>query len=194
MKKRHTVDPDELERLKKAVEHYVDFPIKTPDDFARLSETLQAKGCGYVSATTLKRIWGYISDTGEDYCPSEFTLSTICKMIGFKNMEEFSDSNFPIQSREYTGKFIESHKIPEGALVELRWAPNRICVLRHLKPTIFKVEQIEGSKNLSIGDLVECVCFTQHAPVFLRIFRDGKIPSTYVAGSANGVSFKVIVD
>lgn len=191
MKKHRTINPDELDRLKNAVENYLDFPILTPDNFVRLSDMLKEKGCGYVSATTLKRIWGYISDTGADYCPSEFSLSTICKLLGFRNMAEFSNSKFPIQSREYTGKFIESHKLPEGTVVELRWAPNRICILRHIKPTIFKVEYVESTSNLVKDDLVECMCFTQNAPIFLRIFRDGKIPCSYVAGSANGISFKV---
>lgn len=193
MKSRHTIDPEELERLKKEVENFVDFPIKGPDDYSRLSATLQAEGCGYVSATTLKRIWGYISDTGSNYNPSAYTVTSLCNLIGFKDFDEFSASDFPIQSREYTGKFVESRLLSEGTMVELRWQPNRICKLHHLKGTLFKVVSVESSSRLSAGDVVECSCFTQHAPAFIRIFHEGKLPTTYVAGSANGITYRIIV-
>ena len=111
MRKRYTVDLEELERLKKEVENFICHPLSSPDDFERLAATLKKEGCGYVSPTTLKRVWGYIKDTGEDYSPSAYTLRALCILIGFKDMEEFSASAFPIQSKEYTGNFIESRLV-----------------------------------------------------------------------------------
>lgn len=191
MRKKHIVDPEELERLKKEVENYVSFPIVTPDDFDRLANTIQEEGCGYVSATTLKRIWGYIKDTGTDYQPSAYSLRTLCNFIGFKDMENFSQSAFTIQSKEYTGNFVESRLLPVNTEVRLYWQPNRKCVLRHIGATLFEVIEVENS-HLRKDDIVECGCFTQHAPLyFTRIFRKNTTPTTYMAGSANGITFSV---
>ena len=194
MNKRHTIESEELKRLRKEVENRVPFPIKAPDDYTRLSDLLKDEGCGTVSATTLKRIWGYISDTGYGYRPNAYTVTALCRLIGFKDMEEFLTSDFPIQSREYTGKFVESRLMQENTLVELRWQPNRICLLRHIKATLFKVVSVEYSSRLREGDMVECECFTQHAPAFIRIFHERALPTTYVAGSANGITYRIISD
>lgn len=192
-KTRHTIDPEELQRLRKEVERRLPFPIKGPDDYSRLSDLLKDEGCGTVSAITLKRIWGYISDTGSDYRPNAYTVTALCKLIGFKDMDEFLDSNFPIQSHDYIGKFIESHKLPDNAEVILSWAPNRICTLRHIKATLFKVVCVENSTTLKEGDMVECGCFTQHAPAyFTRVFREGSVPTTIMVGGANGITYRII--
>lgn len=108
MRKRYKVDQEQLERLKTAVEQFISFPLSTPYDYERLSETIKLEGCGYVSATTLKRIWGYINDTGCGYSPSAYSLRTLCNLLGFKDMDEFAGCPVPIQSREYMGDFVES--------------------------------------------------------------------------------------
>ncbi len=195
MKRRHTINIEELNRLKKEVEKYLNFPLNTPDDYNRLADTLNDKGCGRVSATTLKRIWGYISDTGDNYRPNAYTVAILCKYLGFKDINEFLSSDFPIQSKDYTGEFIESRLIPQDAEVELRWQPNRICILRHEKATLFQVSHVENSSTLREGDWVECGCFTQHAPAyFTRVFREGSLPMTYIAGSANGITYRILTD
>lgn len=192
MKIRHTIDPEHLERLKKEVEIHISFPLKAPDDYSRLSDLLKEKSCGTVSATTLKRIWRYISDTGAGYRPNAYTVTALCNLIGFKNIDDFCASEFSIQSREYTGNYIESRMLPLGAEIELRWQPNRICVLRHENSMLFKVISVENSTTLSVGDIVECGCFTQQAPVyFARVFREGAAPSTSIVGSASGITFKI---
>lgn len=192
MKTRYTITPEELQRLRKEVERRLPFPIKGPDDYSRLSDLLKDEGCGTVSATTLKRIWGYISDTGSDYRPNAYTVTALCRLIGFRDIEEFSASDFPVQSREYTGAFVESRALAKGTIVELRWQPNRVCTLRYLGNTLFKVLHVENSTTLQEGDEVECGCFTQHAPVYFpRVFREGAHPMTAMAGGASGITYSV---
>lgn len=192
MKTRNSIAHEELQRLRNEVERRLTFPIKGPDDYSRLSDLLKDEGCGTVSATTLKRIWGYISDTGSDYRPNAYTVTALCRLIGFRDIKEFSASDFPVQSREYTGKFVESCNIPENTEVVIRWQPNRTCRLRHINATLFSVESVENSSSLREGDVVECVCLTQHAPAFFRIFRGRQLPVMYVAGSASGIYFDII--
>ncbi len=193
MKSRPHIDIENLKRLKKEVEARISFPLNAPDDYSRLSDMLKEKSCGSVSATTLKRIWGYISDTGADYRPNAYTVTALCHLIGFKNIKDFCASESSIQSRDYSGEYIESQKLPIGAEIELRWQPNRICVLRHENSTLFKVISVENSTTLRAGDIVECGCFTQHAPVYFpRVFREGTTPSTCMAGGVSGITFSII--
>ncbi|MDE6648879.1 MAG: hypothetical protein K2K45_03010 [Muribaculaceae bacterium] len=193
MKKRNHIDIEQLDLLKKQVERRLNFPLKAPDDYSRLSDLLKDEGCGTVSATTLKRIWGYISDTGSDYRPNAYTVTALCRLIGFRDIEEFCASDFPVQSHEFSGKFVESHKLPQDIEIELRWQPNRVCILRHVKATLFKVVSVENSTTLREGDLVECGCFTQHAPAyFSRVFSEGRDPSTSIAGSASGITYRIL--
>lgn len=192
MKTRHTIDTEQLQRLKKEVERRLPFPIKSPDDYSRLSDLLKAEGCGTVSATTLKRIWGYISDTGADYRPNAYTVTALCRLIGFRDIEEFMSSDSTIQLREYTGTFVESRSMPKDTIVELRWQPNRVCTMIYLGNTLFKVIDVENSTTLRKGDEVECGCFTQHAPVYFpRVFREGSHPMTAMAGAASGITFSI---
>lgn len=192
MKIRHTIDTEGLNRLKKEVEKRLSFPIKAPDDYARLADMLKDKGCGTISATTLKRIWGYISDTGSDYHPNAYTVTTLCRLIGYKDIDEFLAFDFPIQSQEYTGNFVESRTLPKGTILELRWQPNRVCSLQYLGNALFKVNHVENSTTLREGDEVECGCFTQHAPVYFpRVFREGAHPMTAMAGGASGITYSI---
>lgn len=193
MNKRHTIESEEIKRLRKEVENRVPFPIKAPDNYTRLSDLLEDEGCGTVSATTLKRIWGYISDTGSGYRPNAYTVTALCRLIGFRDIEEFTASDFAVQSREYAGTFVESHTLPKDTVVELTWQPNRVCTLRYLGNTLFKVIHVENSTTLREGDEVECGCFTQHAPAYFpRVFREGAHPMTAIAGSAAGITYRIL--
>lgn len=192
MKTRNSINSEALGRLRKEVERRLPFPMKGPDDYSHLSDLLKDEGCGTVSATTLKRIWGYISDTGSDYRPNAYTVTALCRLIGFRDIEEFTASDSPIQSREYTGTFVESRTLPKDTIVELRWQPNRVCTLQYLGNTLFKVVHVENSTTLREGDEVECGCFTQHAPIYFpRIFREGSHPMTVMAGGVSGITYRI---
>ena len=189
MNKRYRVNSEEIDRLRGEVEHFAGCPMQTPDDFIRLSNILNSSGYGYVSPTTLKRVWGYITDTGNDYCPGTYTLRTLSNLLGFRDFNEFADQKLAIQSKEYTGQYLESRGLEIGAKIEIRWQPNRHCILRHMNDSLFEVLSSENAR-LKKGDIVECGCFTQNAPAyFTRVFRQGASPMTYIAGTANGISF-----
>lgn len=191
MKKKSRLPIEVFDRLKEEVEKYLTFTLSTPTDYIRLSEVLRDEGHGYVSPTTLKRVWGYISDKGLDYRPGSYTLRALCNLIGYKDIDDFENDCSASQSVEYTGKFIESHIIPANSIVELRWMPDRICLLRHIDATIFEVFYSANSR-LKRGDRVDCACFTQNAPAyFSRVFRDNHHPFTYVAGAAKGVTYTI---
>ena len=185
-----------LNLLRAEVEKAIGHAVKTPADFDFLSDTLIKAGCGYVSATTLIRVWGYIHDAGPGYRPGNFTLRALCCFIGFSDFNSFlsGHANLDTQSETYLGNYIESRKLPLGSYISLTWAPNRRCTLHHIKETLFEVTEALHSK-IKEGDMVECGCFTQNAPAyFSRVFRDGSAPMTYVAGSRSGIRFQILTE
>jgi len=185
-----------LNLLRAEVEKAIGHAVKTPADFDFLSDTLIKAGCGYVSPTTLKRVWGYIHDAGPGYRPGNFTLRALCCFIGFSDFNSFlsGHANLDTQSETYLGNYIESRKLPLGSYISLTWAPNRHCTLHHIKETLFEVTEALHSK-IKEGDMVECGCFTQNAPAyFSRVFRDGSAPMTYVAGSRSGIRFQILTE
>ncbi|MBR5728954.1 MAG: hypothetical protein IKX61_01925 [Prevotella sp.] len=60
--------------------------MKTPKDFEFLSECIFEKFHEKISPTTLKRIWGYLS---ESTTPRTSTLDILSKFVGYANWKEF---------------------------------------------------------------------------------------------------------
>ena len=70
----------EIDLLLKAVETRLGWPIRTTRDF----ELLSAKLNSALGATTLKRLWGYISDKST---PRLSTLDVLSRYSGSKDFE-----------------------------------------------------------------------------------------------------------
>ncbi|MDE5791105.1 MAG: hypothetical protein K2H96_07760 [Muribaculaceae bacterium] len=190
MKDNNKIEAGDLNRLKKDVERYISRVLHSPVDYIYLSERLQNEGHGYISPTTLKRVWGYISDKGKNYTPSSYTLKTLCKLIGFNDISEYCSESVEIQSKEYKGEYIETLSLPEDTEITILWQPNRKVKLRHIGAESFEVVENENSR-LRIGDNVQCSSLTQHAPAFFRVSRDSNKPFSYIAGSAQGISYRL---
>lgn len=191
----HKITRERVEKLRYAVEAYIDRRIKTPADFVFLADAISQRLRKTVSPTTLKRIWGYINDTGKEYLPGRYTLCVISQFIGYRDFEDFLDGslreNSSSQSATYIGETTDSSKIGTGKTVRVWWAPDRIVRLLHIKGNCFKVVESVNSK-LAVGDEVECTSFTQNAPLYFnRVSRAGCEPLTYMAGSRSGVRFEV---
>ena len=190
MVKNSKIEAEDLARLKKDVERYISRALHTPADYIYLSERLQNEGHGYISPTTLKRVWGYISDKGDDYTPSSYTLNSICKLIGFNDISEYCKEEAEIQSKDYKGEYVETLSLPADTIITLLWQPHRKVQLRYAGAENFEVVDNENSR-LRIGDIVQCNSLTQHAPAFFRVIRDGIKPFSYVAGSAQVIFFHI---
>ncbi|MBD5322790.1 MAG: hypothetical protein HDS01_08500 [Bacteroides sp.] len=182
------IEPEHLARLKKDVERYLSRGLHSPADYIYLSERLQNEGHGYISPTTLKRVWGYISDKGDQYTPSSYTLNTLCKLIGFNDMPDYCSDQSNIQSKEYNGEYIDTLSLPSDTEITILWQPNRKVRLRYKSAECFTVIENENSR-MKIGDRVECHSLTQHAPAFFRVSRDGNKPFSYIAGSDQGIFY-----
>ena len=73
--------------LRRKVEETFGQEIKTPKDFENLSLAVSDYTKDYISATTLKRMWGYLT---EPVTPRKATLDVLAKYVGYKDWATFT--------------------------------------------------------------------------------------------------------
>jgi hypothetical protein len=88
-------DPS-LTLLLQRIEQQVNRTMKTPKDFEYLSECISATLHQHISATTLKRLWGYLS---EPVTPRLSTLNLLAQFVGAESWEAFQQT-LPSSSQE----------------------------------------------------------------------------------------------
>lgn len=187
--------------LRAEIERVANRRMLTPTDFDFLARCIRDSVHQNVSSTTLKRVWGYVHDGGANYVPGKYTLTVLSRFVGCLDMDDFISSleasdkgkgrQETEESNRYFGETLWSNDIPIGAVVELRWAPNRFVAIRHLSGNRFVVECSENAK-LRVGDEIECYTFTQNAPLYVgRIFSGNMPQSSYLAGSRTGVRYVI---
>lgn len=75
-----------LAKLRELIEGVIERKMKTPKDFEFLSECIFEKFHERISPTTLKRLWGYLSETTT---PRKSTLDILSMFVGFDNWKDF---------------------------------------------------------------------------------------------------------
>ncbi|MCR5130052.1 MAG: hypothetical protein K6C10_01150 [Prevotella sp.] len=78
-----------IEQLRIAVEQTFGMKLQSNKDFEDLSDSIFNKTHAKVSTTTLKRIWGYIS---ENVSPRRYTLDQLSRYVGYADFETFCNS------------------------------------------------------------------------------------------------------
>ena len=183
----------EIEELKSLVEQKFEKILSTTTDFEEFSYYLEKEvGCR-VSASTLKRLYGYVSD---EHKPRMVTLDALAKYIGHKNYMAFCQ--WLKTSTKYNSSFFKANQLvssdlTEGAQIAIGWSPNRVLQLRYLGNSTYEIEASENSK-LKQGDRFVTGCFIKEQPLFLPyIERDGERTASFVAGRNGGLTMIRIV-
>ena len=179
----------ELGELLRQVEVKFGHRLSTTTDYELLSFVIERETGEMISASTLKRLWGYVSYSST---PRIATMDTICRYIGHKDFNSFckalKDSGAVVSSF-FTSKTVEVSSLKEGAGLLLGWAPNRLVKIKFLGGTTFEVESAENAK-LRPGDRFEASEFILGAPLFIASLRrsDGTVTPPYVAAKAEGLN------
>lgn len=185
--------------LRSEVENVVNRRIVSPADFDFLSAAILRAVKQPISPTTLKRIWGYVKDVGSSYNLERFTLCVLSVFIGYRDIEEFIENynaeDITTQSGNYFGETVKANEISDHAFVELRWPPDRLCILSRKCGNEFDVVRSINAK-LHSGDVVEFTSLTQNAPAYFSkvLCRGSDIPHTYVAGTRTGITYRILDD
>lgn len=183
-----------IKSLLEAIEQYHSRPIRTTVDFEALSITVEQQTSERISSSTLKRLWGYVSDKHE---PRRYTLDVLAKYIGRKDFETFcewltsqnlSDSDF------FTSKKIISTDLECGTRIEIGWSPDRYITLRYLNENRFRIESCENSK-LNAGDEFSVATFMLGYPLYIpSVLRDGELLPSFVGGKSGGLTILSVLE
>lgn len=184
-------DKELIRKLCLAIEKRLGKKIESPRDFEFLSEELSKVGAR-VSESTLKRIWGYNRDISVNYRPYRYTLTSLLKLLGYKDLDIFKEhsNEEESQSAEFIGETIMAGDIMPGSIVELNWAPDRVCNLVCIEKGAFKVVHSEQGRLLP-GDIVKFMSLTQNAPLYFNeVTRCGANEKfVYTAGQRTGIRY-----
>lgn len=183
-----------IELLRERVEQVCERRMATPRDFSWLSERLFTDLGVRLSATTLKRLWGYLD---ESTTPRQFTLDTLSRLLGYSDLRHFAaqattDGESP--SNPVMGTQLRSEALADNGRVRLSWAPGRVCVVRYLGNGRFVVESSERTR-LQAGDTFDCSLIIEGEPMYLAdLVQQGRRPTAYVCGKRGGIHFTLLDD
>ncbi len=178
----------ELKYLLSEVEKKYGRGVNTTTDFEALSVVIEHDINERLSSSTLKRLWGYVSNNSS---PSLTTLNILSRYVGTRDFRAFCEDLMKRDLQEsgfFTTSFILTSCLEKGARLRIGWNPDRLVLLEYQGDFLFRVLQNLNS-SLREGDEFEASSFFLGYPLYIpRILRDGDYTPSYIAGSVNGLT------
>ena len=181
------IDDDAIFLLKKEVENKMGFSLKAPTNFdALISRVLKETG-ETLSISTIKRLWGYVSQSST---PRLSTLSILSRFVGYRDFDDFclkkriytsEDSDFIYQ----TGEQVKDLQI--GDELTLEWKPDRFCRIRYEKKDCFRVINAINCKLMKDDTFRASFVAIGHPLYVTELVRNGEFMNDYVAGKTSGL-------
>lgn len=192
---------DQTEQLKASLrneaEKVVGREMKTPKDFAFLSDEIFRITHKHLSDFTLKRFWGYI-DRGS--C-NKTTLNILSDYAGYGDWNGYVDAVLSNRSTSgpLTDAFLTVRALKVGCTIRLQWSPDRIVDVKYEGEDVLRVVESVNSK-LVVGDAYKCNVIVANQPLILHKQQsegDKNALSSnglYVCGKRSGVTFCLLSD
>lgn len=179
----------EITELLALVEKKYNRNLQTTTDFEEFSYHFKQQTGEHISASTLKRLWGYVND---NHMPRQHTLDILAKYINHEDFSHFCawlKESTTYNSSFFTTKQLLSKELIPGQEIEIGWSPNRYLKLRYQGNGEFLITKALQSK-LQEGDRFETTTFFLGEPLFLPyILRDETRTSPFIAGRNGGLTF-----
>ena len=171
--------------IKLEIERVFGQPLKYPADCHRLALSIRESLNETIGVTTLKRLFGFVSDVME---PRHSTLDILAKYCGFADYDEMKrvaagagDSNFEQEPD------INVCSLVPGSIVGFEYLPDRKVKLRYLGESEFEVLLSENS-SLKTGDIITVSSFLENSPLIVsNVMRDSSDLGRYTAGKTSGI-------
>ena len=182
------VNPQHITLMRQLVEESANHTVTTSNDFIFLSGEIQGRLKETLSASTLKRLWGYV----EGYAsvrPS--TLDILARFVGFPDWETFVSDYCEVESvqssHRVVSKSLYTKDLDVDNQVEIAWNPNRRCKLKYLGNSLFEVVTSENAK-LKPGDRFLCQRFTKNQPLYVELITNDGNTELFVMGNKGGLT------
>jgi len=162
--------------------------LATSSDFEALSVVIEHEIGDNLSASTLKRLWGYVT---LNPTPRLSTLDILSRFLGLKDFRSFCGhlkESGECDSVFFTAKCIQSTDMAPGNILTIGWNPNRQVKLRYDGDNIYTVIDQVNSK-LEVNDSFVNTTFMLGYPLCIsRIKRGKEYTASYVAGNKDGLT------
>ena len=184
-----------IENLRNEIEVAIHRRLATPKDFEALREMIFSRLHILVSATTLKRIWGYIDDS---VSTRRSTLDILARYIGYADFDAYENGTVgdiaespssPIMAR----RIDVDEQLQPGDMIRLTWQPGRICDVEYHGDRVFCVVASQSTR-LKAGDTFKCSLMIEDEPLYIDMLvtADSVTPTAYVCGKKSGIHFEPI--
>lgn len=182
----------EQKLLMQEVENVIGYRLVEAGDFEQLSHLLLLHTRERLSPTTLKRLWGYLSN--EKVATRRHTLDVLSRFVGYRSYEDFynhiGDAK-DVQSGIRAEERVTTENMRLGQRLIITWRPDRRIVIKHLGGSRFEIIEAVNTK-LCVGDTFRCHLMIQHEPLYLDDLVHQGLPAiVYVAGQRNGVVINI---
>ena len=182
-----------IDQLRLTVEAYVGRRMKTPKDFIFLSEQIFTRRKMMISPTTLKRIWGYLS---ENIHTRLSTLDILAEFLGYISWADFvknhAEPDLTMQDGFFVNSTLFARDLSIGSKVEVSWMPQSLVRLLYMGEdrflvydslhSVLKVDSVVRLFSVIEGQPL-CLFTTEHSDEGYRI---------YYCGRVGGVHFTVL--
>ncbi len=184
--------PQQIQQLCRAVEEAMGAAQLARSDFDRLQGDIFNRLHIHISATTLKRLWGYVAT---DSAPRQRTLDTLALFIGYNNFRHFcqtrhdgdGEPSAPVLSRHID---VENDLVPDDTLT-IFWNPGRVCSLKYLGDRRFLVTESQNTR-LTAGATFQCSLIIEGEPLYIsNLVLNNHEPVGYICGKKGGIQFNM---
>ena len=184
--------PQQIQQLCRAVEEAMGAAQLARSDFDRLQGDIFNRLHIHISATTLKRLWGYVAT---DSVPRQRTLDTLAQFIGYNNFRHFcqtqhdgdGEPSAPVLSRHID---VENDLVPDDTLT-IFWNPGRVCSLKYLGDRRFLVTESQNTR-LTAGATFQCSLIIEGEPLYIsNLVLNNHEPVGYICGKKGGIQFNM---
>lgn len=174
--------------LKENIERAFGHRIKSPREFDALRQSIFKRTGVLLSATTLKRFWGYIIDQKS---LRRSTLDVLSRYAGWSDWESLKAGmpNSEIESGPIHKRHINvAEGMTSGEALEISWLPDRTIRIEYHDNGFFEIIDAENTR-LKAGDLFRCSLICEGEPLYAEhLIRDGKDLGVYLCGRKNGIT------
>lgn len=168
--------------------------LETTTDYQRLADAITASRTGYVSASTLKRYWGYVKS---NYSTKRLTsLDALARYVGYDDFNHYMatlDYQEGADSDYNSAVSLDVQTLRAGTRLSLDWHPDRCVIAVYEGDLTFKVEESRNSR-LNPGMIFKCLTMVKGQPLILNVFGleglEGAV--VYIAGKKFGIDWKII--
>lgn len=179
-----------LKKLLECVKQKFRHSLESPSDFDYLAIQVKNITKEEISATTLKRIFGYIPSESS---PRRSSLGILARYLGYTGWTDFSE-NMELCSGFVSQKVVLESQLHRGDKITISWMPDRQVTMVALENQHFEVLESHNAKIQS-GDELTVIMFVIGQPLQAKdVVRDGINMGNYIAGTEGGLTSIDVVE